>query len=489
MDPARPGELGGVERAEAEAIYGQGREVVVAVLVALAERVAAQDAQIARLTARLEELERRLNRTSRNSSLPPSQDPPSAPERTRAPSSGRSQGAQPGHPGHGRPLQPIESVDAVIDHWPERCGCGHLFSRAEREPVGESARHQVSELPEIAVLVTEHRLHRLRCPDCGSTAHAELAAEVPAGAFGPRLEAAIATLSVRNRVSRRDVPELLGELFGVRVATGTVDAIVQRAGAALAGPYAELLAHVRSAPAVNVDETGWRLRGGKRTLWGAFTARAALLRIAPDRHERELGALLGEEFAGIACSDRWWAYNAFEPEQRQVCWSHLLRDFTAHAEGSAAQREFGEAGLQIAERLFGAWQQFQQGGDRPALRRALAPLKRELRTLLEAHARKRARHQHTRSFAKNLLKLWPALWTFAEVAGVEPTNNAAERGLRRAVIYRKLSLGSQSEEGERMIERLLSVSQTCRLQRRSLFAYLAEVLTARARGDPVPLLV
>ena len=421
-----------MERAEAEAIYEQGREVVVAVLVALSERVAAQDAQIARLSARIEDLERRLNRNSRNSSLPPSQDPPSAPERERAPSSGRSQGAQPGHPGHGRPLAPIESVDAVIDHWPERCGCGHVFGGAEREPVGESARQQVSELPEIAVVVSEHRLHRLRCPDCGATARAVAPADVPAGAFGPRLAAAIAALSVRNRVSRRDVAELTEELFGVRVATGTVDAIVQRAGAALAGPYQELLDHVRSAPAVNVDETGWRLRGGKRTLWGAFTPRAALLRVAPDRHERELFALLGEEFAGIACSDRWWAYNALEPERRQACWSHLLRDFTAHAEGSAAQQAFGETGLELAERLFAAWEQFRQDGDRPALKRAIAPLKRDLRALLETHARKRARHRHTRTFAKNLLKLWPALWTFSELDGVEPTNNAAERGLRAA---------------------------------------------------------
>jgi len=477
-----------VERAEAEAIYEQGREVVVAVLVALSERVAAQDAQIARLSARIEDLERRLNRNSRNSSLPPSQDPPSA-EHERAPPSGRSQGAQPGHPGHGRPFQPIESVDAVIDHWPERCGCGHVFGGAEREPVGESARQQVSELPEIAVVVSEHRLHRLRCPDCGATARAELPADVPAGAFGPRLAAAIAALTVRNRVSRRDVAELAEELFGVRIATGTVDAIVQRAGAALAGPYQELLDHVRSAPAVNVDETGWRLRGAKRTLWGAFTPRAALLRVAPDRHERELFALLGEEFAGIACSDRWWAYNALEPERRQACWSHLLRDFAAHAQGSAAQQAFGETGLELAERLFAAWEQFRQDGDRPALKRAIAPLKRDLRALLETHARKRARHRHTRTFAKNLLKLWPALWTFSELDGVEPTNNAAERGLRGAVIYRKLSLGSQSEGGEQMIERLLSVSQTCRLQRRSLFAYLAAVLTARARDDPVPLLV
>ena len=484
-----PGELVGVKRAEAEAIYEQGADAVVAVLVALSERVAAQDAQIAKLAARVEELERRLNRNSRNSSTPPSQDPPGAPERAWAPSSGRSQGAQPGHPGHGRSLAPIEAVDAVIDLWPERCACGHLFSVAVCCSVGEPARHQVAELPPTAILLTEHRLHRLRCPGCGQTTRAELPAEVPRNAFGPRLEAAVATLSVRNRVSRRDLVELVEELFGCALATGTVDAIVQRTGEALALPYEGLLAQVRGAAAVNVDETGWRLRGGKRTLWGAFTAQAALLRIAPDRHERELLALLGEQFAGIACSDRWWAYNAFQPERRQVCWSHLLRDFTAHAEGLAAQQAFGEAGLQIAERLFAAWQPFQRDGDRPALTRAIAPLKHELRALLETHAQKSARHRHTRTFAKNLLKVWPALWTFSEIDGVEPTNNAAERGLRAAVIHRKLSLGSQSEQGERTIERLLSVSQTCRLQRRSLLAYLTDLLTARARGDPLPLLL
>jgi transposase len=478
-----------VERAEAEAIYEQGREAVVAVLLALAARIDAQDAQIAKLAARVEELERRLKRNSQNSSTPPSQDPPGAPKRKRAPSSGRSQGAQPGHLGHGRPLQPMESVDELIEHWPKRCACGHLFSEAERCPVGEPARHQVAELPPITVLLTEHRLHRLRCPDCGLTARAALPPEVAAGAFGPRLEAAVATLSVRNRLSRRQLVELADELFGCTLATGTVDAILARTGAALDAAYHGLLEHVRSSPAVNIDETGWRLKGKRRTLWGAFTARAALLRIASDRHERELLALLGEEFTGITCSDRWWAYNALQPAQRQVCWSHLLRDFTAHAEGLAAQKQFGEAGLQIAKHLFVAWQQYQQDGDRPALKRAIAPLKRELRLLLETHTRKRTQHRHTRTLAKNLLKLWPAMWTFSELDAVEPTNNAAERGLRGAVIYRKLSLGSQSEQGERTIERLLSASVTCRLQSRSLFAYLADVLNARARDHPVPLLV
>jgi transposase len=235
---------------------------------------------------------------------------------------------------------------------------------------------------------------------------------------------------------------------------------------------------------------GWvNPAGGRRTLWGALTERAALFRIAPDRHEREAKALLGEDFDGIACSDRWWAYDYLDPERRQLCWAHLVRDFTAHSEGLAAQSEFGEAGLAIAARLFEAWDGFKADGDRARLLQRISPLKEELRELLERAARKSTKTKYHRLLAKNLLKRWPALWTFTLVDGVEPTNNHAERGLRGAVIYRKLSLGSQSQHGERSIERLLSASLTCRLQGRSLFAYLTHLLSANIRGDPIPLLL
>jgi transposase len=168
--------------------------------------------------------------------------------------------------------------------------------------------------------------------------------------------------------------------------------------------------------------------------------------------------------------------------------AHLVRDLTAHSEGLGAQKQFGAAGLRVAERLFAAWGEFRGDADRKRLLERVGPLQEELRTLLEEAARKATRNRRHRSFAKNLLKRWPALWSFAGVPGVEPTNNHAERGLRGAVIYRKLSLGSQSEEGERTIARLLSASVTCRLQRRSLFAYLSDVLAAKIRGDPIPLL-
>jgi transposase len=471
-----------VERYEAEVVYDAGRERCVDFILALGARYE-------RLEARVEKLEEQLRRSSRNSSLPPSQDPPSAPPRPRKPGSSRGRGGQPGHEGKHRPLLPLERVDEVVEHWPERChACARVFGEDERFDAAAPRRHQVAELPPISVRGSEHRLHRLRCPACAAETRAQLPVGIPRGAFGPRLQAAVATLVVRNRVSRRDAVELMRELFGTDLCTGSIDAIVQRTGEALAEPHARLHEQIRSAPAVNIDETGWRLRGGKRTLWAALTPRVAVFRIAPDRHEREARALLGERFAGVACSDRWWAYNHLDPEHRQVCWSHLVRDLTAHSEGLAGQKQFGEQGLAIAAFVFSAWHDFQQDGDRARLIETVAPLKQQLRTLLEQAARKSAKTRYHRQFANNLLKLWPALWAFTQLDGVEPTNNHAERGLRGAVIYRKLSLGSQSEQGERTIERLLSASITCRLQQRSLFAYLTELLSTNIRGDPIPLL-
>src|SRR5665648_598608 len=474
-----------MERAEAEAILDGDRETALALLMRIDELIEANR----RLEARVAELEQRLSRSSRNSSLPPSADPPSAAPRPRRPGSGRERGAQPGHKGRSRPLLALERVDELIEHWPERCSsCARPFQEEERIAVAAPQRHQVCELPAIAVWVSEHRLHRLRCPACAAETRAKLPAGVPPGAFGPRLQAAGATLAVRNRVSRRDTTELLRELFGATLSSGSIDAIVQHAGEALAEPHAHLAEQIRCASVVNVDETGWRLRGGKRTLWGALTFRAAVFRIAEGRHRREAEAPLGEEFSGVACSDRWWAYDYLDVERRQLCWAHLVRDLTAHSEGLGAQKQFGATGLEIAGRLFAAWEECRWDADRARLGERIEPLKAELRALLEEAAGKSARNRRHRTFARNLLKRWPALWSFASVPGVEPTNNHAERGLRGAVIYRKLSLGSQSERGEHTTERLLSASVTCRLQRRSLFAYLADVLTAEARGDPIPLL-
>jgi transposase len=476
-----------VERAEAEAIYEQGREVVVAVLLRMDEQIARLGKRVESQERRIAELERKSRRSSRNSSVPPSQDPPGTPPRRGQDPSGRKQGAQPGREGKGRPLLPAWAVDEVVDHWPAGCGCGHVFSEAELVAAADPARHQVEELPPVHVIVTEHRCQRVRCPGCGARPRGELPAGVAASAFGPAF-------------SRRGRGALDTQPHQPPRRRGAVRAAVRRAdlkrhgrrdpgprGRRARGPYADLLDRVRAAEGLNVDETGWRTAGQRRALWGAFSDRHAILRVRADRHEDHAKDLLGSTTA-IVTSDRWWAYGHLPVRRRQVCWAHLQRDFKSHAEGLGAEQAFGEAGLRICEQLFRAWEIFQHTGERTELKRHVRALRRELKPILRSYASKAPRYRYTRGMARNLLKIWPALWTFADHNGTEPTNNHAERALRSAVIYRKLSLGSQSDAGERRIERLLSAHTTCRLQRRSLHAYLIDALGAHARGDPAPLL-
>lgn len=318
-----------MDRAEAEAIYDAGGEVVVEVLLRM-------DRRIQQLESRVEKLERELKRSSRNSSRPPSSDPLGSPPRSKDPS-GRERGAQDGHEGHGRPLLPAWAVDEVVEHWPERCRCGHVFGGDERVGLGKPARHQVEELPPINVLVVEHRCERLRCPTCGKLARAGLPDEFARSAFGPRLQAAVATISVRNRVSRDDAVELVEELFGARISSGTVDTILTRTARALAEPHDDLLARLRCAPATNMDETGWRTAGQRRALWGMFDPRHAYFSVEPDRGEDHAKQLLADTKA-IVTSDRWWAYAHLPLARRQLCWAHLKRDFAAHAEGLAAEK-------------------------------------------------------------------------------------------------------------------------------------------------------
>jgi transposase len=338
------------------------------------------------------------------------------------------------------------------------------------------------------VVVSEHRTHRLRCPCCPAKTTAEPPAELGGSAFGPRLQAAVVTMSTRNRISRRDMAELAEDLFGLELSVGTVDAICQRGATALEEPHERLTAAVLCSPALNVDETGRRTAGDARALWTTTTPKAAIFRVAEDRHRDRLAELIGEDFSGIVGSDRWWAYDHLDPRAAPGLLGALRRDFTRHAEGLAEQKAFGEAGLALTGRLFEAWRSFEEHRRRRRLPREIKPIQAELRELCERAGRKSKRTRLHRVFANNLLKIWPALWTFATVDGVEPTNNAADRSLRGPVIHRKLSHGTRTDDGERFIERALSASVTGRLEGRSLFAYLVELLTARGRGHPLPAL-
>jgi len=453
----------------------------------------AENARLRDLTSRLEErvraLEARVGQTSTNSSRPPSADPPRTPPPPPRRPTGRRRGAQPGHAAHQRALLPPDQVDHTRDHWPT--ACQHCQTPLVPDPsqlVGEPVRHQVVEVPPVRAEITDHYLYRQRCPHCRGTTRAALPPTVSPGAFGPRLQAIVALLSGRYRLSRREVADLCDALLGAPLAVGSVDALCRATAQALAGPVAALQGAVRQAPVANADETEWACAGQRRWLWVVVSAAATVFTVATSRGGRVIQGVVGETFAGILGSDRWSAYAWVEPHRRQVCWAHLKRDFQALVDWGAAARPVGEAALAQLERLFAAWH---QARDDPAARARLpetvAPIQAEFRTLLEQGAL--GSSTKAAGVCRALLKLWPALWTFVSVPGVEPTNNVAERAIRPAVLWRRGCFGSQSEQGEVFVARLLSVAATCRQQHRPPLDYLTAVCTAAQQGHPIPSLL
>jgi len=473
-----------MRREEAESVALSGGEPARELVATLIEQVTA-------LRVEVEELERRQNRSSQNSSTPPSQDPPMsrqqrrAEARRRAKQSLRKQGGQPGHEGKTREMAPPERVDERFDHLPSPCECGHCFSGPEGR-LGDPLVHHKWELPPISPLIFEHRLHRLACPRCGQANLAELrAAGVPSSAFGPRMEAHIAALAGVYRLSRRQVRDVAGEIFGCPISTGAVDQTIMRMSALLADPWAELREAVRRAEVVHADETSWRLRGAQQWLWLAASALHACYRIDPSRSQRAAKELLGEDFGGFVISDRYAGYHFLDVLQQQLCWAHVVRQLVEISERAGAAGKLGRSLVKAAREVIAAHRRYLEEGHELAwLAAELAPLRERIEVLLGKG--ERGRHTKTANFCAGLLQESEALWTFCEVPGIEPTNNAAERALRHAVIMRKTQFGTQSERGSRWVERICSVKETCRLQGRSALGYLVEAASAGHQRQPVP---
>jgi len=455
-------------RTEAGAIYARGRRATVAALCAQARRIAV--------------LEVRLAQTSQTSSRPPSTDPPGVVRPRRRPA-GRRPGGQPGHPGSHRALVPVERVQAVIPVTPARCRrCGRRLTGTDPTP----SRHQVTEVPPIRPVVTEYQLHTLACR-CGATTRAALPPGVPAGAFGPRLQALAAICTGVYHLSRRTTVELLRDLVGIDLALGSVSACEAAASRALGVPVAAAQAFVQHQPVAHVDETGWREARRRAWLWVAVTATVTVFLVHARRGAVAAQLLLGP-FAGILTSDRWTAYTRWAVASRQLCWAHLRRHFAAFAEvpGPAGRR--GRALLAETDQLFAWWHRVRDGTlARSTFRTYMRPLRQRVEALLWLGSQ--GRHAPTAATCREILVLAPALWTFVRVPGVEPTNNAAERALRPGVLWRKGSFGSHSPTGSRFAERMLTAAATLKQQRRNVVDYVTCACAAAQRGEPAPSLL
>jgi transposase len=436
------------------------------------------------LEKRVADLEEKLGKNSSNSSKPPSSDPPGQTKPPRQPS-GRKAGGQPGHVGQSRKLKPPEEVTRFVDLRPSCCAdCGTLLMGEDASP----ARHQVTDIPRIEPEVVEYRCHTLHCLACGKANQAQWPEDMPTGAFGPRLMATTGYLTGRMGMSQRDVEELNQALFHVDVSLGSVAALTQRVSEALVEPVTEVGQYVQQQPVVNVDETSWRQKQAKGWLWLAATPLVTVFLLAATRSGQSAKTLLGEKYAGIVGSDRYSAYNWLEVLRRQLCWAHLKRDFQAFVERGGASATLGEALMRQEKLLFDLWYRVRDGTlSRAELIEQTQAIQKEVGCLLRQGAE--LDHPRTAGTCRDILKREAALWTFINVPGVEPTNNAAERPLRRAVLWRRRSFGTQSDAGGRFVERILTAVTTLRQQDRDVLDYLTEACAAAIRGGKDPSLL
>ena len=449
-------------------------------------RIAALEAEVAVLKAQVTELLARLGQNSQNSSKPPSSDPPSMPRVPKEPT-GRSRGGQPGHKGHKRErLAPDEVVPVIPSH----CGRCHRLLRG-RDPAPQI--HQVLDLPEIRPHVIDYECHELGCQWCGARTRAPLPPGVPQGAFGPRLMAVVALCTSRYHLSKRAVQEFLQDVLGVEVALGSVSKMERSVSQALTVPVEEARAAVREQDVAHQDETGWREgpengRKARAWLWVTVTALITVFRIVRSRGTQVTKEMLGEGFRGFLVVDRWSAYRWVARGMRQLCWAHLVRDFCCFAERGGAGGEIGLKLLGQTEIMFRSWHRIRDGTlTRRTFQRRMKRVERSVGRLLRKAVV--CGDAKVAGMAKEILTHEPALWTFVYAEGVEPTNNRAERALRNAVIWRKISFGTDSERGSRFVERVLTVTATLKQQRRHVLAFLTTACEAALDGSQSPSLL
>jgi transposase len=452
-----------------------------ALIVALLAEAADLRAKVRALQQQVQELRERLGQNSTNSSRPPSTDPPTVKRRPPLPRSGRSPGGQPGHERQHRPLLPPDHTEVLK---PSRCRrCGHALRGEDPQPL----RHQVLKLPKIQPKVTEYQLHRLRCPACGLSTCASLPARVPTGGQGPRLQAALALMTGAYRMTKRMVHTFCADVLGVPICAGQVCASEAETAAATEPVVQELREYVRGQPA-NVDETGWWQKRQRGWLWAIVTQAATLFTVALSRAAAVAQELIDPSAGQVITTDRYKGYLWLPLWQRQICWAHLIRDYQAMVDRANAGSAIGEELLCCAEDLFTWWYRVRDGTlSRSTFERYAAELRPWVRSQLEAGAA--CACAKTAGTCREILAVEPALWTFARVEGVEPTNNAAERALRHAVLWRKTSNGTESATGSRFVENILTVVAKCRQQGRNVLEYLTACCRARIRGSPAPSLL
>jgi len=461
------------------------------VIAAQAERIDQLTAQVARLIEQVAVLTERLGQTSRNSSKPPSSDGPGAGsksgqagkagKRTSRKKSKRKPGGQRGHKGHHRELLPEDEVNTFKDHYPAQCE--NCWASLPERPDPNATRHQVTEVPPIKPHTTEHRCHSVTCT-CGYTTRGKLGPEVSSSPFGPRLMSMVCLLTGVYHLSRRKTVTLLSDIVGVRISVGAVSAVEARVSEAVEPAVEEAWTRALDAGVKHTDGTTWLQAGVTMSLWTIATSMVTVFKIVASGSKKTLQPLYGA-LKGILVSDRDSSLTFWSMQRRQVCWAHLLRKFVSFSERDGPAGDIGRELLDYTGLVFEYWHAYKDGTlTKATFQKWMKPVRdgfeRALRRAQAADIRRLS------GSCTNILAHKLALWTFTEHAGVEPTNNHAERELRAFVLWRKRSFGSRSTRGNLFAERIMTIAHTARKQDRHVLDFLTDTCSARAQRSAAP---
>jgi len=452
-------------------------------------RLVELEAEVLALRKQVEALAEQIQRNSKNSNLPPSSDPPGKPKDEGKPKKNtrkRKRGGQPGHRGNHRELLPTERVNEFVDFFPSHCDRCRTPLPELSDPAAK--RYQLIELPPVEPHVTEYRRHEVACPNCKHhTCAAYDANAIPASPFGPRLLATIGLLTGVYHLSRRTTRTLLSDLLGLEISLGGLSGVEARVADAVGPAVEEAWQQAREDAVKHTDGTTWLQAGLLLSLWTVATAMVTVFKIVANGRKETLKPLYGE-LKGILISDRATALNFWALERRQICWAHLLRKFVSFSERDGPAGAIGRDLLGYTGLVFEYWHDYKDGKlSKQQFDAWMAPLRKQFEAELQRASK--AKIPNLSGSCADMLEHGPALWTFAEHEGVEPTNNHAERELRAFVLWRKRSFGTQSERGNRFAERLMTVAHTARKQGKNVLEFLTACCEAHAANEPGPSLL
>ena len=454
----------------------------------LEARNAELEARVLELEELVDKLQRHLGLNSSNSSKPPSTDDPKARAQRRKKKKRHKtgkRGGQLGHKGHKRELLPPEQVDHFVEHDPAQCACG--LKLGAEHATGTPLRAQQFELVPRLVECTEHRLHACRCPGCGKNTRAQLQAPERLG-WGPRLTALLGAMSVMLHATRGKLDWFLQNVLGAPSCKASVQNYLEQTCEALAPAHEQALAQVRAAPYIGCDETGWRKGRLPYWIWLAQSPSAVVVQIRESRKKECAKELLEGCQARVITTDRYGGYNWLEASRNQACRAHLLRDWKGLAQRAGPLGKHGARLVELEGQLHAQWRQWKQGEQ---TREEFLWEATNLRMQIEHECVRADTCANSPGVVRWVMdeKHRERCWAFMRHEDVELTNNQSERDVRTCVIQRKLSFGSQSEAGLRLMERLWTVGLTCQRQGRSILEFITEAVTAHRFGGLPPVLV